>query len=213
VGRGPLLSGAEPERAKLRRAALELAVERGYTELDRAAVIERAGLDPAAFDRHYADLEACMLDAYQDAFEAMFAAITEATSARSGWLEQMRALGPAVIEFLRSDQERARYLTVEVVSGGERIRLAREADLARICELIDRGREHSPDPEAIPEGTAMIVAGTIFLKIYQGMLEGNLDSAYETMPEAMHTIVLPYLGERAALGELRRAPPSPPPCS
>lgn len=204
------MSAAEDERAGLRRAGLELAAEGGYRQVSREGVTERAGLDPAAFDRHYGDLEDCLLDAYQEAFEEMFAAIDAATKVQPSWLEQMRALGPAVIEFLRADEPRARYLTVEVVSGGEHMRLARERDLAKICELIDRGRSESPDPDSVPDGTAMIVAGTIFLQIYQGILDGDLDSAYEALPGAMHTIVLPYLGEEAALAELRRPARRPP---
>ncbi len=201
---------AEADRATLRRAALELAAEFGYLEVTDDAVVERAGCSAAIFDKHYSDLEDCFLDAYEEAFEVMFTAISEATNAEAGWLEKMRALGPAVIEFLRDDEPRARYLTVEVVSGGDRLRVARENDLGRICELIDQGRAESPDPAAIPAGTAMVVAGTIFLRIYQGMLAGNLDQAYAAMPEAMHEIVLPYLGEEAALAELRREPPRPP---
>lgn len=199
------------ERKRIREAAYELAFERGWARVTPAVVSERAKLEPAAFERHYADVEECLLEVYEEAAAEMLSRLADAVAAEPTWLEQMRALGRAMIEFLLEDERRARFLVVEVASGGDRIRVARERDLNEICEMIDRGRLELDDPESVGPDTAVAAVGAIFLRVHQKVANGEFQSAYETVPEFMHILVLPYLGEQAALAELRRPPPSPPP--
>jgi AcrR family transcriptional regulator len=207
-------SSADPqaiaERRRIRDAAYELALEHGLTDVTAAAVCGRAGLDSAAFELHYSDVEACLLEIYDEAAAEMLSRLEEAVAREPTWLEQMRSLGQAMIEFLLEDQRRARFLVVEVSSGGDRIRVARERDVKAICAMVDRGRLELDDPDSVGPDTALAAVGGIFLRVRQKVLSGQFDSAYETVPEFMHTLVLPYLGEEAALAELRRPAPSPP---
>jgi AcrR family transcriptional regulator len=201
-------TGDEIERARLQEACIAAVVDGGYPGTSRDDVIAHSGLEPAAFDQYYEDFEACVLDTYEAAAKEMLRQVKAATAGGS-WLKQMRALGVTMTEFLREDDRRARFIVVEVVSAGDRIRVARERDLAEICELIDRGRYELDNPESIGPDTAMAVAGAIFLRIYQGMVAGQLERAELILPEMMYTLVLPYLGEEAALAELHRRPAGP----
>jgi AcrR family transcriptional regulator len=196
-------------RRRIREAAFDLAVDRGWSAATREAVIERAEVEPATFERHFGDIEECLLDVYDEGAEEMLSKITRAVAAEPTWLEQMRALGRAMVEFLLEDRRRARFIVVEVASGGDRVRVARERDLGRVCAMIDRGRFELEDPDSVGSDTAVAVAGAIFLRVYQQVASGQFDVAYEILPEMMHILVLPYLGEQAALAELHRPPPKP----
>ena len=197
------------ERQRIREVAYELALERGWSQVNAAAVVERAELEPATFERLYSDVEECLLEVYEEAAAEMLSRLSDAVAAEPTWLEQMRALGLAMIEFLIEDERRARFFLVETTSGGDRIRVARERDVNEICKMVDRGRFELDDPESVGPDTAMSVVGAIFLRVRAKVASGEFQSAYETVPEFMHILVLPYLGEEAAITELRRPPPSP----
>jgi AcrR family transcriptional regulator len=197
------------DRRPIREAAFDLAVDSGWAAVTRDAVIDRAGIEPAAFERHYADVEECLLEIYDGQAKEMMTRVAGAVAAEPTWLEQMRALGRAMVDFLLEDRRRARFFVVEVACGGDRIRVARERDLGRLCEMIDRGRLELEDPESMDFDTAVAVAGAIFLRVRREIVNGSFDTAYETVPELMHILVLPYLGEEAAIAELRRPPPKP----
>jgi len=201
------------ERERIREAAFELVLERGWREVTEESVAERAGLDPAVFERSYADVEECLLAVYNEAAAEMMARVADAVAAEESWLEQMRALGQAIFEFLLEDERRARFFVVEVVSGGDRVRLARERDLKEICAQIDRGRFELDDPDSVGPDTAQAVAGAVFLRVSRKVMAGDFQGqgAVEIVPELMHSLVLPYLGEEAAIAELHRPPPPPPP--
>jgi AcrR family transcriptional regulator len=205
-----VIVNAEPgsERERLRAAALDLALRHGYAEVTVEALLEQSGVGHEAFERHYADAEDCLIDVYRIAFEQLYARGREAVELHSGWRHQLRAFSVATIDFLREDKRRASFLIVEVGPGGERLRLAREADLAKLCELIE------PDPRETGVGPGPLRAtdslvGGIFIHLYRVVQRDRLDTAYEGIPEMLYSFVLPYLGEEAALEELHRPAPAP----
>jgi AcrR family transcriptional regulator len=205
-----VIVNAEPgsEQGRLRAAALDLACRHGYARVTVDALLERSGLCREAFERHYADAEDCLIDVYRVAFEQLYERGRDAVECQSGWRNQLRAFSVATIDFLREDRLRARFLIVEVGPGGERLRVAREADLAKLCELIEPEPEETGAASGPLKPTDSLVGG-VFMHLYRTIQRDRLDSAYDGIPEMLYSFVLPYLGEQAALEELHRPVPTP----
>ncbi len=82
-----------------------------------------------------------------------------------------------------------------------------EGVIETMLDLLDRGRQHRDDPEAISRSTAESIAGSIFLQIYMAVIQGPTELTEQTVREMMYAAVLPYLSREAAREELRAPPP------
>ena len=57
---------ASPERERIVEALIDIAAERGYAETTVEMILDRAGLDRPAFDRHFRSKYDCFLSAWQE---------------------------------------------------------------------------------------------------------------------------------------------------
>lgn len=205
-------SDFDGEDDRICRALFDLSVSEGYRNVTVAQLLARAGVDDAAFGRHFTDLEDCLFAVLSKHTEAFLAAVADAYISESEWLAQMRAVAYAILDFIDRDHDRARFLFVEGPFGGERAQLNRDNGLEAMYELIDRGRLELADPESFSRSTAEAIAGTVFNRIHAAILKGDLSVGRQMVPELMYTVVLPYLGREVALAELSiEPPPSPDP--
>jgi AcrR family transcriptional regulator len=190
-------------RERLKAAVFELCAERGYVALDVETVTQRAGVELADWTRLYGDLEGCaceMLDEIRDEFVRE---VATAALQQDSWRDQMRAAAYAMLRWFLADIPRAHFVMIESWSIGERAVLIREEGMDAMISLIDIGRSELEDPESLTRATAEAVAGTVFNRMQRIIASGpDPDVAAEMVPQLMHTVVLPYLGEAAALEEL-----------
>ena len=196
--------GRELER--ISAALFDLSVSGGYRNVTLAMVLERAGVDQAAFHRHFSDLDDCFVAVLSEHTKSFLAAVERAFASQEEWRSQIRAVAFAILEFLNEDPDRGRFLFVESPFGGERAQLIRDQGLEAMYELIDRGRFELDDPESLSRSTAEAIAGTIFTRIHTAILQGELTVGRQMLPELMYTVVLPYLGTEVALAELNSEP-------
>ena len=70
------------ERAEIVAALVEVAAERGYGETTIELILERAGLDRPAFDRHFRGKYDCFLSAWQDQNEECLGTMIRAYESR-----------------------------------------------------------------------------------------------------------------------------------
>jgi AcrR family transcriptional regulator len=203
----PLTS--EEEVRRLREALLDLCVERGYADLSLEELLERAGLDRAAFSRHYADLDACFAAVLEEVYAEFFVLATAAVAGESGWRDRMRATAYALLRFLRSDERVARLAAVEAQHAGEGAQRLFLETFNRLVDLIDEGSAEADGPDSPSRATALGVGGVVFARIQEAVAEGELSLGEEEIPELMYAAVFPYLGAEAAQEELRTPPPGP----
>jgi AcrR family transcriptional regulator len=130
-----------------------------------------------------------------------------AFEAEEGWLNQMRAMGYAILDFLLEDPRRARFLYVDMLSLGDRAQIIRDESLSSFTGLVDRGRQELDDPDSVSRTTAEGVAGAIYYRIHLTVVQDGLDALEELVPQLLYLAVLPYVGTAAALVELHRPPP------
>jgi AcrR family transcriptional regulator len=191
------------ERARIVAALIEVAAERGYGETTIELVLERAGLDRPAFDRHFRGKYDCFLSAWQELNEECLETMVRAYESRAEWPDRLRAVAYEVIEGLRSDPSRAHF-GVEVLAAGDAARARRDMTMRVIASLIDAGRQEMDDPEAVPHTTAEALAGSAYGQIYSRVVRGDVEELPDLVPQLMSAAVMPYLGIEAAMDELGR---------
>lgn len=195
------------EARRLREALLDLCGERGYAGLDLPELLDRAGLDRAAFERHYVDLDACFSAVLAEVYEEFFASAEEAVAGESGWRDRMRATAYALLRFLRRDERVAHLAAVDAQEGGEAAQRLFLETFNRLVDLIDEGSAEAGGPDSPSRATALGVGGVVFARIQEAVAEGELALGEEEIPELMYGAVFPYLGAEAAAEELRIPPP------
>jgi AcrR family transcriptional regulator len=203
-------SPGEEVGGRVREALLDLCVERGYADLSLEELLERAGLDREAFNRHYADLDACFAAVLEEVYAEFFLRATAAVAGQSGWRDRMRATAYALLRFLRSDERVARLAAVEAQHAGEGAQRLFLQTFNRLVDLIDEGSAEAGGPDSPSRATALGVGGVVFARIQEAVAEGELGLGEEEIPGLMYGAVFPYLGAEAAEEELRTPPPPDP---
>ena len=203
---GRPLSVAE-ERDRLLRAMLDLSFERDYRNIDLPALLERAGLDEAAFQCHFENLEDCFVAKLKEERDEFFRQLNRADEGKPFWVDRLRAVAYGLLRFLQADAKRRHFLTVELSGAGERATWVwTETIVKPLFDLVDEGREEGDRPDSHTRATAEAVGGGVLAQINTAAERGTLDEA--AVPEVMYAAVLPYLGAEAAAKELTI--PSPP---
>jgi AcrR family transcriptional regulator len=196
------------ERDEIVAALIEIAAERGYGETTIELVLERAGLDRPAFDRHFRGKYDCFLSAWQELNEECLETMVRAYESREEWSDRLRTVAYEVIEGLSNDPSRASF-GVEVLAAGDAARARRDMTMRVIASLIDAGRQEMDDPEAVPHTTAEALAGSAYGQIYSRVVRGAVEELPDLVPQLMSAAVMPYLGIEAAMAELKRESAAP----
>jgi AcrR family transcriptional regulator len=191
------------ERARIVEAVIEVAAERGYGETSVELIVERAGLDRSAFERHFRGKYDCFVSAWQDINEECLETMVRAYESREQWPDRLRAVAEQIVSGLRDDPSRASF-GVEVLAAGDAARARRDMTMRVVAGLIDAGRQFMDDPEAVPHTTAEALAGSAYGQIYSRVVRGAVDELPGLIPQLMSAAVMPYLGVDAAMGELSR---------
>jgi AcrR family transcriptional regulator len=196
------------ERRRLREALLDLCVEGGYPNLELAALLERAGLDEAAFHRSYEDLDACFAGVLGEIYAEFFDRASKALRAERGWRDRMRATAYALLRFLRTDERVAHFAAVEAQHGGEGAQREFLGTFNRLVDHIDEGSAEASGPDSPSRATALGVGGVLFARLQEGAVNGEFEElGEEEVPRLMYAAVFPYLGAEAAEEELHIPPP------
>jgi AcrR family transcriptional regulator len=191
------------ERAQIVEAVIEVAAERGYGETSIDLILDRAGVDRPAFDRHFRGKYDCFISAWQDVSEECLETMVRAYESREEWPDRLRAVAEQIVSGLRDDPSRASF-GVEVLAAGDAARARRDMTMRVIAGLIDAGRQLMDDPEAVPHTTAEALAGSAYGQIYSRVVRGAVDELPDLVPQLMSAAVMPYLGVEAAMAELGR---------
>ncbi len=104
-------ASSSPVYRRLATATVELVIERGYEATTVAALIERAGVSRADFDRHFADKENCVLTAVDEGVECFRRVVFSAYKAEALWRDGCAPL---------PTRRRAGFATIPATSASRR---------------------------------------------------------------------------------------------
>ncbi len=193
---------------RIRQAAIDLVIERGYAAVEADDLCARAGTSRAEFDVRFADCRDCLDRTYEANIAEFDRAVFGPYLRASTWREGLRAAAYGAAVYLIGHSRERLYGELRRREGGAVAEVARDLYLRRIVDLIDAGRFEARDPEAIGRATAEAILGSIYELVLKrlGRTDGK-EPDMEIVPELMYIAVRPYLGNEAALEELA-IPPS-----
>lgn len=208
-GLTPLPSPAgAPICERVRRAVVDLVVERGYAATTVEAIIERAGVERAAFERRFAGKDDCCLRIYEAQLAEIDRRVVGAYLSRDAWRDRLRAAAYAAAGYVRDHPREVLFGEIQMREGAELAQARRDAYLQRLVDLVDAGRAELDDPGALSRGVAERALGAVYTLMLKRLQEGQgTSAARSTVPELMYVAVRPYVGHEAALEELRIPPP------
>lgn len=193
-----------PQRARIVAAMAQLVSERGEDAVTVARVLEVASVSRSTFYEHFADSGDCLSAVFEELVARAGRRARAAVGGRAGWVAQMRAGLLAVLEVIDEEPELSRVCVARALSGGVG-GLTRDGGLlGELTAVIDQGRSESPPGRLPPPGVAESVVGGMLSMIYARLLGAGERPLIELLNPLMGMVVLPYLGEAAALRELSR---------
>lgn len=189
------------------RAVIAVTNERGYGHAGLALFAQRAGVPETKFRCVFADKHEAVLRVLEATIVEFRAAVGATYEAGGEWPDNLRAAGyEAVRQFFRHP-ERTRFALVSSVPAGDMTRARREELYVWGAALIDAGRAHAADPEAVPARAGILAIGAVVEEMRRNQEAGASDAVLDAVPRMMYTAVRPYLGEAAARRELARPLP------
>jgi AcrR family transcriptional regulator len=202
------------QRARMLGAMVAEVSERGVANVSVAHVVARSGVSRRTFYEIFADREACLLAAFDDALQGASAVVAGAYEQSGSWRSKIRAGLIAFLQHLDGDRARGRLLIAESLAAGPRALERRQNVFSLLIPIIDQGRVEGKGADPPPLTAEGILGAT--LSIVHSRLLAH-EPLVELTGALMAMIVLPYLGPAAARAELSKpvpksAPlPAPPP--
>jgi AcrR family transcriptional regulator len=181
---------------------IEMVANHGFAAVDVAAVCARAEVGRGHFDRCFADLEDCFLAIHAEVLEELCARVDAACNGREAWHDRIWAAGVAATRYLQEDSTRARFLVVSVNGAGSGAQNRRDRIVQRIADFLDGGRGEVNGERQMSRCTAEITAGAVYGTMLTKIETGAIERGEEFLPELIYLATMPYLGARAAEGEL-----------
>jgi AcrR family transcriptional regulator len=192
----------DPRTDPIAIAVVAELVENGYEGTTVESVVRRAGVSPEQFESRYEDLDHCALGAFELFIAEFKLRVGGAFNQEADWPSALRAAAYTTADWMEEIPEVVSFGMVEAMKvPGEMVRVRREETFEFCAQMIDRGREVSSDPEAIPAATKTFAIGAITQLLTHRLQEGADVNPREVIPEMMSRVVGIYLGPEAAEAE------------
>ncbi len=205
VGQRGRLAGLQ--RSRLLGAAVRAVDELGYSDTSVADITTRARVSRRTFYEQFADREACLAVALEDALGVIRGELAAVDLEGLVWRERVRQGLWTILSFFDREPVLARVCVVQALRGGPRVLERREAILGQLAAVVDGGREGSRGSQCTSL-TAEGLVGAAFGIVYARLLKGERRPLVELLGELMGMIVLPYMGPVAARREQAMALPA-----
>jgi AcrR family transcriptional regulator len=200
--------GPDSPLTRIQRATVDLIADRGFAGVAPADVVERADVTEAEFLLYFARLEDCCVETFDCIAERCERSLYAAYDSPGTWRDRLRAAAYASARFMKANPVETRFALVEFGRATEFAKARLEWAIELYTDLIDAGREESAEPDSMSRASARSAIGsTMSLLSRQWQEEGDVSEAERFVPEMMYLAVRPYLGQEAALEELRIPPP------
>jgi AcrR family transcriptional regulator len=200
---------AEIQRVRMLGAMVDLTRERGAERVTVAHVVARAGVSRRTFYEIFADREACLLAALDEALEELSDAVLPAYHRERGWSDRIRAGLTAMLTFFEEEPGMATLCVVDALGAGPRALERRAQVIDDLVGAVDRGRREAAPGMGLNRVTAEGVVGAVLGVLHARLREPNPKPLLPLRGQLMSMIVLPYFGPEVAAEEMARRPPRP----
>lgn len=201
---------AEFQRVRIVKAATLVAFERGYEGLTVTAVVARARVSRKTFYELFEDREDCFMAVVEEVLDRLAPAVGAACGGEDAWVERVRAALHALLAFCEVEPEGGALVLSYLLGRGP----SGDDLRGRVLEFVERalaeGRSHLRAGRELSPLTEQGLVGAV-LAVLDARMRSDSASLHLLANSLMSIVVLPYLGEAAAVRQLRRADPAPAP--
>jgi AcrR family transcriptional regulator len=162
---------AEDANGRLRAAAMQLYVERGFEDTTVADIAAKAGVTARTFFRHFADKREVLFAGSSDLQDALVAALEKAP-AEATPMQAVAAALDAASEFLGQNREHSRQRQAIINSHAD-LRERELIKMARLADALAEGLRHRGVPE--PDASLAAEAGVVVFRVAFGRWVGPDD--------------------------------------
>jgi AcrR family transcriptional regulator len=186
----------------LSAAVMTVLVERGYAAASVEEFISGGAIDRAEFEAQFRDKDDVVLRVFEAYIADFKSRVKAAYDSAPSWPENLRAAAYAVARWIGEYPDATGFGTVGILEAGEMARVRREGLFRWSAQLIDAGRAVAPDPDAVPQGAALMAIGSVVEALSRQVQGGDGADPPQLVAPMMYAAVRPYLGEEAARREL-----------
>jgi len=136
----------ESQRRRLTAAATATLAERGYGQITVTAIAQRAGVSTSSFYKHFEDLWACVLAAYEEGAKRLGERIESARGDAEG-ADRVRAAVAAALALLTTEPALAQLLSGDPPSQVGALWTARRDLTSRLAAMLRDARGGQGDGE------------------------------------------------------------------
>jgi AcrR family transcriptional regulator len=197
---------AQNQRDRILAGVADACSAKGYGEMSVEDIIAAAGVSRRTFYEHFKNKEHAFLAAYDAVVVQLFGRVNGAVESAEVLPGKVRAGLSAFLGFLASEPAFARMCIVDVLAAGPEAVARRDGAMRGFSQLILQnvravvGDDAPPAMEVISE----TVVGGIYEVVYARVLRREFDELPRLVPDLVYALLLPFLGQRAALAEYRR---------
>jgi AcrR family transcriptional regulator len=191
------------QRRRILTAVAETTARLGYAETSVEDVIASAGVSRRTFYEHFKNKHEAFLAAYDEAAELAVRRVVRAVEDADGFAGRTGAGLAALLHLLAAEPALAHMCVVDVMAAGPDALARRGSSMRTFAEIVERYAEELVDG-AVPFLTAQTIVGGIYEVVYSRVLGGAGSELPSLLPDLAYSVMLPYLGQAAALEERRR---------
>lgn len=172
-------------------AALE---EHGYARVTVAQVLEGARVSRRTFYEQFADKDDCLLAAYEDAEQRIWAQATAAVAAvpAGDWPARVRAALAAALDFCAAEPTTARLFTLEARAALPEVAASQRRAVQRIAASLRAGNGAGQGAGDLPEGTELTLLANVAALVGAYVLSGATELLPELAPQLGDHLLQPY---------------------
>lgn len=195
-------------RTRMLSSAVTLIGEVGYARITVDRVVRLSGSSEETFYKCFADLDDCLLAAFEDALRRIAAVVVPAYEAERGWPAKVRAAVAALLAILDDEPAMSMFVFVGALGAGPKVLACRMEALERLKLAFEDGIDEGVDGRALAESSPLSAEGVIngvLGILHTRLLEGSplaRRPLSELAGPLTAMIVLPYLGCAAAAREV-----------
>jgi len=197
---------AQNQRDRILAAVAEACSAKGYGEMSVEDIIAAAGVSRRTFYEHFKNKEHAFLAAYDAVVAQLLQRVSGAVESADELTDKVRAGLGGFLGFLASEPAFARMCIVDVLAAGPEAVARRDGAMRGFAQLIlfnvrtVFGDDAPPALEVISE----TLVGGIYEVVYARVLRREFDELPRLLPDLVYALLLPFMGQRAALAEYRR---------
>jgi AcrR family transcriptional regulator len=188
------LAGHDHAERALRAFAVVVA-ERGYMNATIDQVVKRASMSPTTFYAHFDGKTDALMAAIDSAGAQLGAVVLPAFRRSHDWPAAVRAAFGGIFNFMASRPALAHLVFVDVYAAGGEALARRDEALRLLTNLVEEGRQRSPEVPAI---AVEAVIGAIYSIAYKQVREDGAASLPTLAPLCAYLTLAPYIGAESA---------------